>query len=76
MKPCYFSLFPESDTKKNVQRMMPIAGPAPRPETKKLIKPVDFSIFWVRPEVVFLRFGENRLKKVRKRSRPGWPETL
>ena len=48
---------------KTFQRMPPIAGPAPKPETKKLIKPVDFSIFWVRPELAFLRFGETYRKK-------------
>jgi hypothetical protein len=45
--------------KKNLQRMPPIAGPAPRPETKMPIKPHEYSRFSVCPELVFLRFEEN-----------------
>ena len=50
---------PKIDRKITFQRMPPIAGPASRPETNEREKAVDFSIFWVRPELAFLRFREN-----------------
>ena len=52
---------------KIVFRNPPKATTPSKPETKKLIKPVDFPICWVRPEVAFLNFHENSWKMVSQR---------
>ena len=42
----------------------------PGPRLNMLIKPIDFSIFWVRPVLAFLRFRQNYWKIRSKRETP------
>jgi hypothetical protein len=51
---------------KIVFRKPPKVTTPSRPETKMLIQPVVFSIFWVRPEVAFLIFHEIVEKSLQK----------
>ena len=55
----YVSLKYTKSIIKIIFRKSPKVTTPSRPETKMLIKPFVFSIFWVRLEVAFLNFHDN-----------------